>query len=110
MRQIQEVDDDLRIASSHISEGIYSSVLINSLHVSVYTRILPPNTGTKNLRHSRAKLVRDTLEIPYKRRRRARLGVLMKMLKSIQGTANTERNVEMFLKRGQYPDAVRCVR
>ena len=62
------------------------------------------------MNRSRAKLVRDTLEIPYKRRRRARLGVLMKMLKSIHGTANTERNVEMFLKRGQYPDAVRIVR
>jgi len=85
MRQIQDVDDDLRIASSHISEG------------------------TKNVKRSQLKLVREILEIPYKRRRRARLEVVMKMLKSIRGTANTERNVEMFLKKGQYPNAVRTL-
>eukprot|EP00940_MAST-03C_sp_MAST-3C-sp2_P002157 g2157.t1 len=82
MRQIQDVDMDLKIARETVARG------------------------KEAVRQSRVRLVDGTLTIPFKRRRQERLKVVGKIVESVRGTHNVEAKVEQCLAQRDYPSAV----
>eukprot|EP00939_MAST-03C_sp_MAST-3C-sp1_P004157 g4157.t1 len=85
MRQIQDVDRDLKIASGVIARG------------------------KSSVSRSHSSLVNDTLTIPFKRRRQERLKVVENIVRSIRGTANVEDDIKRWIRQKNYPAAVKTL-